>query len=105
MVIQLEMLYDSPLSIAEALIQREMMRCKDEYSAQVARENTWQMGMALLNHAESCKRIEQWAEPQTDYNKSLELFAEVLFDKEKSEQFLKECKAMGIEPQTDCSWK
>lgn len=66
MVIQLEVLYDSPLSIAEALIQREMMRCKDEYSAQVARENTWQMGMALLNHAESCKRIEQWAESQTE---------------------------------------
>ena len=66
MVIQLEVLYDSPLSIAEALIQREMMRCKDEYSAQVARENTWQIGMALLNHAESCKRIEQWAESQTD---------------------------------------
>lgn len=66
MIIQLEVQYDSPLSIAEALITREMMRCKDEYSARVARENTWQMGMALLNHAESCNRIEQWTESQTD---------------------------------------
>lgn len=65
MIIQLEVQYDSPLSIAEALITREMMRCKDEYSTRIARENTWQMGMALLNHAESCKRIEQWAESQT----------------------------------------
>ena len=37
-------------------------------------------------------------EPQTDYGKILQLFADILFDKEKSEQFLKECKAMGIEP-------
>ena len=66
MIIQLEVQYDSPLNIAEALITREMMRCEDEYSARVARENIWQMGMALLNHAESCKRIEQWAESQTD---------------------------------------
>ena len=66
MIIQLEVQYDSPLSIAEALITREMMRCKDEYPTRIARENTWQMGMALLNHAESCKRIEQWAESQTD---------------------------------------
>ena len=36
--------------------------------------------------------------PQTDYDKGLKLFADILFDKEKSEQFLKECKAIGIEP-------
>ena len=40
---------------------------------------------------------------QMDYDKGWQLFADILFDKEKSEQFLKECKAMGIEPQTDCS--
>ena len=40
--------------------------------------------------------------PQT-YNKGLQLFADILFDKEKSEQFLKECKALGIEPQTERS--
>lgn len=39
--------------------------------------------------------------PQTDYNKGLQLFADILFDKDKSEQFLEECKAMGIEPQTE----
>ena len=38
---------------------------------------------------------------QMDYDKGLQLFADILFDKEKSEQFLKECEAMGIEPQTD----
>ena len=43
--------------------------------------------------------------PQTGYEKGLQEFAELLFDKNKQEQFLKECKAMGIEPQTDCGWK
>ena len=38
---------------------------------------------------------------QTEYDKGLQMFADILFDKEKSEQFLKECKAMGIEPQTE----
>ena len=42
-------------------------------------------------------------EPQTEYDKGLQLFADILFDKEKNEQFLKECKAMGIEPQTERS--
>ena len=42
-------------------------------------------------------------EPQTDYDKGWQLFADILFDKEKNEQFLKECKAMGIEPQTERS--
>ena len=37
-------------------------------------------------------------QPQTEYDKGLKLFADILFDKEKSEQFLKECKTMGIEP-------
>ena len=50
-----------------------------------------------------------WAEvgngEQTDYEKGLQEFADLLFDKDKQEQFLKECKAMGIEPQTDCAWK
>ena len=43
--------------------------------------------------------------PQTGYEKGLQEFADLLFDKNKQEQFLKECKAMGIEPQTDCGWK
>ena len=34
----------------------------------------------------------------TEYDKGLQLLADILFDKEKSEQFLKECKAMGIKP-------
>lgn len=48
------------------------------------------------------RKADRKDEQQADYDKGLKLFAEMLFDKEKSEQFLKECKAMGIEPQTDC---
>ena len=34
---------------------------------------------------------------------SLDDFIDILFDKETQEQFLKECKSMGIEPQTERS--
>lgn len=47
------------------------------------------------------KKLNSEDKPQTDYDKGLKLFADILFDKKKSEQFLKECKAMGIEPQTE----
>lgn len=40
-------------------------------------------------------------EPQTGYDEGLKLFADILFDKDKSNQFLEECKAMGIEPQME----
>lgn len=40
---------------------------------------------------------------QTRYDESLKLFADILFDKDKSNQFLEECKAMGIEPHTERS--
>lgn len=40
---------------------------------------------------------------QTDYDKGLQLLADIMFDKKKSEQFFKECKAMGVEPQTERS--
>jgi hypothetical protein len=36
-----------------------------------------------------------------EYDKNLQLFANILFDKEMGEQFFKECKAMGIEPQAE----
>lgn len=39
-------------------------------------------------------------EPQRNgYDKGWQLFADILFDKEKREQFLKECKSVGIDPQ------
>lgn len=38
---------------------------------------------------------------RTKYDKGLQLFANILFDKEKSKQFLKECKAIGIELQME----
>lgn len=40
---------------------------------------------------------------QTRYDESLKLFADILFDKDKSNQFLEECKAIGIEPHTEGS--
>ena len=43
-------------------------------------------------------KADRKTEPQTDYDKGLQLFADILFDKDKCEQFLKECKVMGIEP-------
>ena len=41
--------------------------------------------------------------PQTDYDKGLQQLREIMFDKEKTEQLLKECEAMGIK--TDCAWR
>lgn len=38
-----------------------------------------------------------------EYDKNLQLFANILFDKKTVEQFLKECEAIGIEPQTERS--
>lgn len=36
-----------------------------------------------------------------EYDKNLQLFANILFDKKTCEQFLKECKAIGIELPTE----
>lgn len=65
----------------------------------------------------NCKRYESEEEcvecryepKQTEPN-HYQSFADLLFDKDKQEQFIKKCKAMGIiedEPkeQTDCPWK
>lgn len=48
--------------------------------------------------AEADTESKSKTKPQTEYDKGLQLFTNILFDKEKSEQFLKECKAIGIEP-------
>ena len=53
--------------------------------------------------AYKCKGYEPKAEPQTEHDKGLKLFADILFDKDKSNQFLEECKAMGVESQTERS--
>ena len=55
------------------------------------------------NNQVVCRAYKPKDEPQTDYDKGLKLFADILFDNEKNEQFLKECKAMGIEIQTEGS--
>ncbi len=62
MKIELEVQTDSPLCIAEALIRREVGRCKEEYMVIATRENIRQIGLALVNHAESCDRVGKWME-------------------------------------------
>ena len=37
-------------------------------------------------------------EPQKETTNGLQLFADILFDKDKTAQFLEECKSIGIEP-------
>lgn len=50
--------------------------------------------------SEAVEVADRKTEPQRNgYDKGLQLFADILFDKEKSEQFLKECKSVGIDPQ------
>lgn len=44
-----------------------------------------------------CYKAEQ-TEPQKETTKGLQLFADVLFDKDKANQFLNECKTIDIEP-------
>ena len=62
MKIELEVQTDSPLCIADVLIHREVKKCKNEYMVIIARENIRQMGLALVNYAESCDRCDEWME-------------------------------------------
>ena len=59
--IKLEVKQDSPLSIADALIEREESRLPDDvYTEIVVRERIRQIGMALLNHVDSDITIENY---------------------------------------------
>lgn len=48
----------------------------------------------------ACNNCKLWYEdePQTETTNGLQLFADILFDKDKTAQFLEECKTIGIEP-------
>ena len=64
-------------------------------------------GLEVIGHIdferiweEAVRKADRKTEPQRNgYDKGLQLFADILFDKEKREQFLKECKSVGIDPQ------
>ena len=59
--IKLEVKQDSPLSIADALIEREESRLPDDvYTEILVRERIRQIGMALLNYVDSDITIERY---------------------------------------------
>ena len=62
MTIHLEVPNEQPLSIAEAIIERETSHIKEEYTIIIARENIRQIGQALLNYVASCERADAWFE-------------------------------------------
>ena len=62
MTIHLEVPNEQPLSIAEAIIEREVSHIMDEYTIIIARENIRQIGQALLNHVKSSEKVDKWIE-------------------------------------------
>lgn len=61
MKIELEVLRDSPLNIADAIIYREYERIKsrDPLSLNYANESIREIGKALVTHAEATDRLEE----------------------------------------------
>ena len=66
MEIRLEVIQDSPLSIADALIKRERSLPDDAYTEILARERIRQIGMALLNYVDSDITIENYMAERGD---------------------------------------
>lgn len=60
MEIRLEVKHNSPLSIADALIDNENSIAVELHSRIVARERIRQIGMALLNYVDSDIAIEKY---------------------------------------------
>ena len=60
--ITLEVERDTPLSIADALIEYEKARAASDVAQIVAKERIHQTGMALLEYVDSCERINEWIE-------------------------------------------
>ena len=58
MTIELEVMDKTPLCIAQAIINHESRYAKEIHMIYAAREDIRQIGLALLNHVESCERIE-----------------------------------------------
>lgn len=57
MKIELEVMGDTPLCIADAIITHEMRFAKEEYTLLVAREGIRQIGQALVNYADAQDRV------------------------------------------------
>lgn len=58
MKIELEVLCDDSLSIAQAILNRTMGTTNTEFELAVAREKVRTIGQALVNHAEALDRID-----------------------------------------------
>lgn len=71
MEIKLEVKQDSPLSIADALIEREESRLPDDaYTEILVRERIRQIGLALLNHVDSDITVEKCITEMMENNES-----------------------------------
>lgn len=60
--ITLEIERNTPLSIADALIEYEKARAASDVTLIAAKERIHQTGMALLEYVDSCERIDEWIE-------------------------------------------
>ena len=64
--ITLEIERDTPLSIADALIEYEKARAVSDVMMIAAKERIHQTGMALLEYVDSCERINEWIERNSE---------------------------------------
>ena len=62
LTITLEIERDTPLSIADALIEYEKARATSDLDLIGAKEWIHQIGMALLEYVDACERIDEWIE-------------------------------------------
>ena len=59
MKIEFDVLMDTPLALADAIIERECKRAVDEEIRMMAKENIRQLGQALINYVWSQDRLER----------------------------------------------
>lgn len=64
--ITLEVERDTPLSIADAIIEYEKARATSGVTLIAAKERIHQTGMALLEYVDSCERIDEWIERNSE---------------------------------------
>ncbi len=62
LTITLEIERDTPLSIADAIIEYEKARAVSDVMVIAAKERIHQTGMALLEYVDSCEKIDEWIE-------------------------------------------
>lgn len=59
MKIELEVMSETPLAIADAIIERETNKAIGCGDGRVARESIRQIGQALINYVWSCERLDE----------------------------------------------